>query len=94
MLPLEALQAIAFSSIRRRSDVAKAFGVTPTTVPRVRALVSHTIVLGDEMMLGLVMRTMPPVFFVSSFSGDSTTEQLNLPLLGITNEPELRISSV
>ena len=88
VLPYEAMLAIAFSKIQRRADIARAFGVDGASAVQVRCLVARCISAGDQRVLNAISDGEPLLHFVSGFSGDATSEQLNLPFVGIDAQLE------
>ena len=85
-LPFEAMQQIAFRSLRRRNDTARTFGVDPATVTTVQVLaaeVKHRIDVTFMEQMGKLFKEAPPRVFVSGMAADATSERLALPVVGL-----------
>ena len=95
-VPYEAMATVAFSSIQRRADVARAFQFDAKAVTRLRCLVAHCGMSSDAKsmkLLGDSFCAKAPSSFVSSLAADATKEQLNLQFLGMEANSELGKSS-
>ena len=87
---------IAFSPMLRRSDVAKAFGVTEDTVSSSRLLCASASLAADfafTQSLGEECKRKAPIMFVSGLACDSTKQELTLALPGFEELPQMTKSS-
>jgi len=78
-LPCSAMQAIAFSSVNGRNDVARQYKLGAKTITRVITVVAHCTMSCDiSFMRGLAQYfdAHPPLIFVSSMASDATKQKL------------------
>ena len=96
-VPFPAMASMAFSSIQRRADVAKAFQFDPNTVTRIRSLIAHCGMLCDAEFCKAINEHFKskssPTAFVSSIAADATSERLVLPFMGLDSLSEMGKSS-
>ena len=95
-LPLDTAIVIAFSSLNRRNDVAKAEGITPATVSRLRFLVAHCLTSFDDLFMRRLAESFErerPLIVVTGLAADATKEKLFLPLSGLPHNAEATRSS-
>ena len=86
LLPFEAMQHIAYTPLNRKADVAKAFGLCPKTVNRVRILAAAALETADDkFMVNMIaeFERVRPLVFVSSIAADATQERLTLEMRGL-----------
>ena len=82
-LQVKEMLDISYSPITNRADVARAFGIHPKTVTRLRSVTAFLSWKADLALLqGIAesFRQCPPAVFVCSASCDATKERLSLPI--------------
>ena len=90
------MPAMAFSKINRVADAARACGHDVRTVESTVILGAHCIEEGDREFCKRLQddfRNEPPGVFCVGISQDCTTQQVNLPMVGLEDFPELCRSS-
>ena len=95
-LPMEAMQHLAFSDIKRRNDCARACGVDEKTVTKVKNLVAATGRKADDAFMSNLADSYDeeaPEIFVAGIMGDATSEQLLLPMIGTEEHQHVTRSS-
>ena len=83
------MQEVAFGAIAARNDAARAHKMDPRTVTTLRNLVAHTGLSADEhfvKQLGDSFDVRLPVHFVASLSADATSQELQLPMVGLAGQ--------
>ena len=80
---------VSYTQINRIADASRAFEVDQKTASRCRLLTSHVSERSDAALMDHMMdswRQHQPFFFVGLILLDCTTENLNLPMLGLEGE--------
>ncbi len=83
------MMAVGFSGVMKRADVARAFHLDVKTVTRTRVLDAVVGATADEQFMNRLADSFEeagPLIFCASISGDGTTDVLNLPFVGLSDD--------
>ena len=79
----------AYADNNIRNDVARALGMEPETVTKLRAIVTHVSEESNEVFMqrtAHLFKARPPDTFAAGFSCDAAQETLTLPMDGFDGE--------